>query len=401
MSPDLACVALGASLPVAAVGWAAGAALDRAGVAPGQRHWLWQAAFWAAPLTVAAVLAAPRFPAEFTLRAALRGPASVPALWADASASPHGPPMTAIILVVLLAGAGLRLADLAWRLRRLRQVCSRARDLAPEAAGLPVRLTEDLDSPMLAGLWRPTILLPTRYGGAQAAEAAALVCRHEAAHARRGDNLRLLLEELALATLWFNPMLSAVRGRLSAAREEVCDAAALAGLDPRERRLYARSLLDCLGAPPSTLPAAGLIGLNRRSTTMRIDAILNPKPHRRRAALAGGLLAALAASTLAAVALAAPQAPAAHRPAAATWGPIDITADQVQVDKAHHVYRWTGNAKVSGITRQTMNGLYIDGRPASEADLPTLPRRRFASIKATFSPHELTRLDAQTKAGAN
>jgi hypothetical protein len=78
-------------------------------------------------------------------------------------------------------------------------------------------------------------------------------------------------------------------------------------------------------------------------------------------------------------------------------GPIDITADRVTTDKAHRTSLWSGDAAVAGITRQNMEGLFIDGRPATEADLATLPQRRFASIKATFSPHELERLDAKTK----
>jgi len=379
----------------------AGGALDRSGAAPGQRHGIWEAAFWAGPLTSVAVLAAPRLPAGLALRGALRLPGAAPAfLPAEAPGAWHGAALPVVFLVVLLGGAVLRLADLAVRLRRLRRVRARALEPLGEAAGLPVRLSGDLDSPLLAGLWTPTILLPARFAAPEADEAARLVCRHEAAHARRGDNLRLLLEEVAVAILWFNPFLGVVRRRLSSAREEVCDTAALAGLDPRERRLYARSLLDCLEAQASTLPATGLIGLNRRSTTMRIDAILKPKRHRARAALTGGLLAGLVASAVAAVALAQPPAPATSGgKSVAKWGPIDVTADHLQVDKAHHVSLWTGDATVSGVTKQTMDGLFIDGRPATEADLATLPQRRFASIRATFDAngHELERLDALTK----
>jgi acyl-coenzyme A thioesterase PaaI-like protein len=134
---------------------------------------------------------------------------------------------------------------------------------------------------------------------------------------------------------------------------------------------------------------------------MRIEAILTPKPHRRRTALAGGLLAALAASATAAVALAAAQTPAGETQAA-KWGPIDITADRVQTDKAHHTSLWTGNVSLTGVTKETMNGLFIDGRPAVEADLPKLPETRFATIRATFNAngHELERLDARTTPGA-
>ena len=289
MNPALACAALATSLPVASVGWVLGAVLDRSGASPGQRHGIWEAAFWAAPLAAAAVLIAPRLPATTVLRLHALGASAATSV--GLSVGSHAPSAAVIVMALALGGAALRLTSLALRLRRLRLVRDRAERTLGDTAGLPVRLSDDVGSPVLAGLWRPIILLPVRFAANEAAETVALVCRHEAAHARRRDNLRLVLEEVAMAVLWFNPMLATVRARLSDVREEVCDAEAVAGLDPRERRLYARSLLDCLEARASTLPVTGLIGLNRRSTTMRIDAILSPKPRRHRIALSSGLLA--------------------------------------------------------------------------------------------------------------
>jgi hypothetical protein len=134
---------------------------------------------------------------------------------------------------------------------------------------------------------------------------------------------------------------------------------------------------------------------------MRIDAILSPKPHRRRTALAGGLMVCVAACASAAVALAAAQTSAAGK-SITKMGPINVTADRLDTDTVHHTFLWTGSAQVSGITKDNMDGLFIDGRAATEADLPNLPKTVFASIKATFdaSGHEMERLDAQTKPGA-
>lgn len=399
MSATLADLALAASLPVAAAGWMAGAALDRAGTMAGLRYRLWEAAFWSAPLSAAAILASRWMPVE-GLRLVLRSSVSRAPVLPLANAPTHlaVPSLMAILLAIGMVGATWRLAGLALRLRRLREIERRATERLANQAGLPVRLSDDLASPVLVGLWRPTILLPARFAAPQAAQAATLVCRHEAAHAMRGDNLRVLLEEAALAILWFNPLLAAVRNRLSAAREEVCDTAAVAGLDAGARRLYVRNLLDSLEARASNLPVTGLIGLNRRSTTMRIEAILSPKPRHRRTALAAALLAALAASATAAVALAAAQALPSVR-AAAKWGPLDLMADRVETDNAHQTVLWIGDASVSGVTKENMDGLFIDGRPAVEADLSKLPQTRFATIKATFNlkAHELERLDARTK----
>lgn len=260
MSTALACLALAASLPLAAIGWIAGAVLDRAETSPGRRYRLWEAAFWSVPIAAGAVLTAPWLPVA-RLRMVLHSSAAhaPPLPFADTSAHLQAPSPMIIVLAIAVTGMACRLAGLALRLRRLRDVERRATGRLGDLAGLPVRLSEDLDSPVLAGLGRHTILLPARFAEPRAARAAALVCRHEAAHAARGDNLRVLLEEAALAILWFNPVLVAVRSRLSAAREEVCDAVALADLGSGSG---ASTPATCSTAwrrgPPTFLPPAWL-----------------------------------------------------------------------------------------------------------------------------------------------
>src|SRR6185312_14554201 len=138
--------------------------------------------------------------------------------------------------------------------------------------------------------------------------AAALVCRHEAQHIRRRDNLRLVLEQLAGALLWFDPLRGALHRRLLEAREERCDAAALAGCTAHERTVYARTLLRELTRPARPALAAGLIGLGRSQAMGRISAIVDPRPARRRPVLTAGVCALLAC-VCAGVAYAAVQAP--------------------------------------------------------------------------------------------
>jgi len=398
MSADFIFLALGVSLPVAAIGWMAGAMLDRAESSPDLRNFLWEAAFWAAPLSAIAVLASSWLPIA-RMPAVLRTSLNIHPMThpTNTAIEPKGLSLTLIVLGVGLAGALWRLAWLAIRLRRLRDIQARAIDSRSVLASLPVRVSVDIASPLLAGLLHPVVLLPVGFATPQAAQAAVLICRHEAAHAKRRDNLRVLFEEVALAILWFNPLLPVVRLRLSAAREEVCDAIAVASLDVEERQLYARSLLDCLHARPTVFPATGLFGLNRRSTAMRIEAILNSKSYRPRTALTAGLLAGLALTATAAVALAASQTPTPEK-TTAKWGPLIMEANQVKLDRSHHISIWSGNATVSGITKATMDGLFIDGRPANEADLSKLSETQFATITATFSSdgHELVRLDAWT-----
>jgi hypothetical protein len=323
-----------------------------------------------------------------------------------------GPPIVAILLAVAALGTALRLGSLAAKLARLRSIAANAAQGLGEIEGLPVRLSEALTSPLLVGVVRPTILLPARFGAPEMAPAARLICRHEAAHAARHDNLRLLAEEIALAVFWFDIVQLRLRARMSEAREEICDAAAMAGAGPRERSLYAKSLLDCLSARSTGLIATALIGQPRRHAAMRIDAILTPKPRYPRIALAGGLVTLLAAASAAAFAWSAGLAPKAPAPVAAStptggkaiakMGPINITSDEMVSDPTHHIETWRGDVMLIGVTPQNMDGLFIDGRPATVADVAGLPKTTFASVKASFNPngHELDRLDAQTQPGA-
>lgn len=103
-----------------------------------------------------------------------------------------------------------------------------------------------------------------------------------------------MLEQLAGALFWFDPLRGALHRRMLAAREERCDAAALTGCAPAERDLYARTLLDELTRPAPLALAVGLIGIGRSHAMTRISAIVDPKPARRRPVLTLGLCTVLA-----------------------------------------------------------------------------------------------------------
>jgi hypothetical protein len=411
MTGKLILLALLANLLVAPVAWGLATLMDWSRASARARHAVWTAAFWAPVLTVLAVLATPWLPAHHLMGVLVPRPAELVRAGIDSEPG-GGPPIVAILLAVAAAGAALRLGWLGAKLARLRSIAANATQGLGEIEGLPVRLSEELTSPLLVGAVRPTILLPARFGASEMAPAARLICRHEAAHAARHDNLRLLAEEIAIAVFWFDIVQLRLRARMSEAREEICDAAAMTGADPRERSLYARSLLDCLNARATGLIATALIGQPRRHAAMRIDAILTPKPQYPRAALAAGLVTLLAATSAAAFAWSAGLAPKAPAPAAAPaptggkaiakMGPIDISSDESVTDPAHHIAIWKGNVMLTGVTPENMDGLFIDGRPATVADVAGLSKTTFASVKASFNPngHELDRLDVQTQPGA-
>jgi beta-lactamase regulating signal transducer with metallopeptidase domain len=302
--------ALAATLPLGAAGLAAGAALERAGVSAKVRERVFSLAFWLGPAASVMALIGDLLPrqaaAEITV--VLRGTplGALSRATRELAQAPHiHLPRAALMLLGLIAlGAAFRLVQLgrAWlSVRALRRDATEARSdtvRAVLAAGLkpsvPVKLSAGASTPVAVGLLRPEILLPERFAAPEAATLAGLVCLHEAQHIGRGDNLRLVLEQLAGALLWFDPLRGVLHRRMLAAREERCDAAALQGRTRAERDLYARTLLAELAYQASPALAVGLTGAGKSCAMARISAIVDPQPANRRPALTLGLCAALA-----------------------------------------------------------------------------------------------------------
>jgi beta-lactamase regulating signal transducer with metallopeptidase domain len=174
----------------------------------------------------------------------------------------------------------------------------------------PVVLLEnqETDVPVTWGIVYPVILLPA---GAEQwdEEQRVAVLTHELAHVQRFDALTQLLAQLALALLWFHPLVWMAVRRMRLEREHACDDFVLVAGARASR--YADDLLGLarrLTRP--TAPAAAALAMARRSELEgRLLAILDPATKRstvRRARV--GLL------TLAVFALATPLA--AFRPSA-------------------------------------------------------------------------------------
>ena len=161
----------------------------------------------------------------------------------------------------------LGLAVLAWRRWRchhsLRVLLQAAQPLAPAAlaahgAFAPAQLRQlqeqrigvlEIDAPisaMLAGVWRPRLLLPAHLRHFTAAQQQ-LVIEHELTHARRRDPMLQLLASGVRLLLWFNPAARWLAGKLAWAQELGCDSHVLAGRPLQQRREYAAALVRQLG----------------------------------------------------------------------------------------------------------------------------------------------------------
>lgn len=106
--------------------------------------------------------------------------------------------------------------------------------------------TDRIVIPTVIGLLKPTILLPASAISGLSAQELELILAHELAHVRRYDMWINLVQRLAEAVLFFNPVVWYLSRRLSALREYCCDDLACrlqSAASPKSRLQYASALL--------------------------------------------------------------------------------------------------------------------------------------------------------------
>jgi murein DD-endopeptidase MepM/ murein hydrolase activator NlpD len=219
-------------------------------------------------------------PAPSTAAAGQRAPDAAGPVERVRAALPWLPAAWLLVYLAGLAWHALRrlLAARRWRatlLRHSRQVAPDLLDAALQpariaAAGLRVRSTDLPVSPMLHGLLRPCLVLPSHLAGLSAAQQAMIV-EHELTHWRRRDPAWLAAADLAGLLFWFNRPFQRLTEGLREAVELGCDDFVLAGRAQRERQAYAAALVAQLRLQHSACPAPafGRLGVQGRVLRMR------------------------------------------------------------------------------------------------------------------------------------
>jgi len=204
----------------------------------------------------------------------------------------------------------LLFAALAFRIRKIRCVARRAveapGDIQHEVARLSdlltlrqpptVRVSQEIDTPLVLGFRNPVVLLPVAPFTALPTQDRRMALCHELLHLRRKDLLLAYIPALAERVFFFHPLAHLAVREYQLTREAACDAAVIWELDARPGD-YGRLLL-ALGVSrlPMHLAAAGSPSsyskLKRRITMLRDVTKFNPRL--RTAGWTAVLLAALA-----------------------------------------------------------------------------------------------------------
>ncbi|XZE53728.1 M56 family metallopeptidase [Planctomycetaceae bacterium SH139] len=86
-----------------------------------------------------------------------------------------------------------------------------------------VRVSSDVSTPIVAGVFTPKILLPEDLYEQISVEPMTEIFVHELAHVIRRDQYFLVLQNLVRSLFWAHPLVLHVNSRLTRASEEVCD----------------------------------------------------------------------------------------------------------------------------------------------------------------------------------
>lgn len=145
-------------------------------------------------------------------------------------------------------------------------------------------------TPMLIGLFNPTIVLPDRR---YTPEMLNNVFAHELEHYRRGDIAYKCFAAFVSALHWFNPLVYIIRNEIDSACELSCDEQVLRYMSADEKRSYGETILNLAAAgtlSPSVMATS--FATQKRDLKERLYQIINFKA-RSAAAVAVSLAAAL------------------------------------------------------------------------------------------------------------
>ncbi len=162
--------------------------------------------------------------------------------------------------LIWLAGFGVMLARLGagawWVAKVLRgtrepnafERAKLAQSESPRDSEVPVRISPLPVVPFFSGFPRRCIVIPEKLVSQLYTAELGMVIEHEQAHCRQRDHWVALLQQLARAIHWWNPLVAVVNRRLSQTREELCDHAVTQAKPAEFVESYSRLLVSITDA---------------------------------------------------------------------------------------------------------------------------------------------------------
>ncbi|MBD1582705.1 TonB family protein [Pseudoalteromonas sp. S16_S37] len=109
----------------------------------------------------------------------------------------------------------------------------------------PLFVSSQLSTPMVIGLWKPIVVLPSDYDKQFDHETFKLLLEHENTHIHRFDNVANMALILLCIACWFNPIAWLGYQSFRRAQELACDEKVLQQKSTHQQLMYAKALISC------------------------------------------------------------------------------------------------------------------------------------------------------------
>lgn len=185
-------------------------------------------------------------------------------------------------------------------IKQLRLTALNDEQFAKDNPGIQLLQSDAVSTPMVIGLLRTQLVLPTGYLQKTDSVSLKLIIEHEQVHIKRADNLLNMLLLMTTLVFWFNPL--AWLGYLSFRRlqELSCDEKVLINKSIQQRILYSKALINCAANSRAGLMAYSHYG-DKNTMLQRLNQI---KHNGNSSMVAKGALLIFAAGMLSSVAIA-------------------------------------------------------------------------------------------------
>ena len=158
-----------------------------------------------------------------------------------------------------------------------------------------VRIWENVASPFMTGIFRPTLILPkTELSGEQLDN----ILRHEMTHFKRHDILYKWFAEFVKCVHWFNPISWYVSKQIASECEISCDMSVTKNMTDSEEMSYVSTILSLLPTGKSKqLPLTTQMASSKKILKRRFAMIKNKKTTSRFMSVISAVIAAIMLST--------------------------------------------------------------------------------------------------------
>jgi len=166
---------------------------------------------------------------------------------------------------------------------------------------IELKISHNVESPAVCGLFRPKILLPASLPDGLSRHKLQTVLIHELAHIKRGDLWVNLVQTVLQIIYFYNPLVWLANSAVRSAREQAVDETALACLGAQAGE-YGNTLIDIAeiahARPSLSLRLIGVVE-SKKALARRIEHIINrPLPRSPRLGTTGALVVIVAALVL-------------------------------------------------------------------------------------------------------